>query len=216
MLAAPITVLVLLLRGVHLVVGLFTGIALAIALGLGLGRFAPSDLLSIDSDNFIATGVLLDGMRRAYGVSIFTLLLMGLVGGLEATGVLRRFLGWLSERAQSVQAAEGWIFGSVSAATLLTTHSGVAILAVGGVVKDLGEQAGVSKYRRANLLDVTVCTYPFLLPFFIPTVLASALTGGADLPRISPLDAGLHNIHSWGLLVVIVASLFAPRAMRRS
>lgn len=212
MLAAPIGVLLLLLRGVHLVVGLFAGIAGAIGLGLVLGLFSPGDLISIDQDNFIATGIVLDGMRRAFGVSILTLLLMGLVGGLDDSGILRRFLGWLSARATTPRSAEGWIFASISTATLLTTHSAVAILGVGTVVQELGERVGIGAYRRANLLDMTVCTYPFLLPFFIPTILAAALTAGPDLPRVSALDAGLHNIHSWGLLVLIVASLFRRRA----
>lgn len=216
MLVVPVGVLALLLRGTHLVVGLFAGIGAAVLLGLGLSRFGLADLVSIDADNFIATGIVLDGMRRAFGVSIFTLLLMGMVGGLEASGLLRRFLAWLSARASDAKAAEGWIFGSISAATILTTHSGVAILAVGSVVKELGERAGVHAYRRANLLDVTVCTYPFLLPFFIPTVLAAALTAGPDVPRMSPLDAGLHNVHSWGLLVVIVLSLFVRPPTRPS
>jgi len=208
MLAIPILVLGLLLRRKHLVVGLFTGIAAAIALGMTLGRFGTADLFAIDADNFIASGVLLDGMTRAFGVSIFTLLLMGLVGGLEASGLLDRLIEWLGDRAKSAGAAEWWIFGSISTATILTTHSAVAILAVGPVAKSVGESAGVDPYRRANILDVAVCTYPFLLPFFIPTILAASMTAGiVGMPRVSPWDAGLHNVHSWGLLVVLVLSI---------
>lgn len=216
MLAVPILVLGLLLRRVHLVVGLYAGIFIAAALGMVLGRFSPPDLLAIDADNFIASGLVLDGMRRAFGVSIFTLLLMGLVGGLEASGLLDRVLAWLEERAHSPRHAEWWIFGSISTATLLTTHSAVAILAVGPVTRRLGESTGVDAYRRANLLDVTVCTYPFLLPFFIPTILAASLTAGSgELPRISPWSAGLHNVHSWALLAVVLLSLLSrPRPTR--
>ena len=55
---------------------------------------------------------------------------------------------------------------------------------------------------------MTVCTYPFLLPFFIPTILASALTGGFDgAPRLSPWSAGLHNVHAWALLAVILLAI---------
>lgn len=217
MLLVPLLVLGLLLRRVHLVVGLYAGIVAAMILGLVLVRFTPGQLMAIDGENFIASGLILDGMRRAFGVSIFTLLLMGLVGGLDASGLLDRVLKWLERRAETPRHAERWIFGSISAATLLTTHSAVAILAVGPVTRRLGEATGVGAYRRANLLDVTVCTYPFLLPFFIPTILAASLTAGAgDLPRISPWSAGLHNVHSWALLVVIVLSLFIrPRSNPR-
>ena len=217
MLIVPAAVLALLLRRTHLVVGLFAGIGFGVLLGLALGRFRPSDLLAIDPDNFIATGIILDGMRRAFGVSIFTILLMGLVGGLTASGLLDRLITWVEARAKSARGAEWWIFGSISSATMLTTHSAVAILTVGSLARDVGGSAGVGAYRRANILDVTVCTYPFLLPFFIPTILAASMTAGVDgMPRISPWDAGLHNVHSWGLLIVLVASIAMGRREHES
>lgn len=208
LLVVPAFVLVLLVRGRHLVEGLFAGIGATVLLGLLLGRFAPSELLGIDRDNFIATGIVLDGMRRAVGVSVFTILLMGLVGGVEASGLLDRLVAAVRTRARSSRSAEWWIFGAVSAATVLTTHSGVAILTVGPLARDVGEEAGVGAYRRANILDVAVCTYPFLLPFFIPTILASAMTAGiVGMPRISPWEVGWHNVHSMGLWVVLVAAI---------
>ncbi len=217
MLIVPAAVLALLLRRTHLVVGLFAGIGFGIALGLALGRFGVSDLLAIDPDNFIATGIILDGMRRAFGVSIFTILLMGLVGGLTASGLLDRLITWVEARARSARGAEWWIFGSISGATMLTTHSAVAILTVGSLAKEVGSHAGVGPYRRANILDVTVCTYPFLLPFFIPTILAASMTAGVEgMPRISPWEAGLHNVHSWALLIVLMASIAIGRRERES
>jgi Na+/H+ antiporter NhaC len=208
MLAAPALVLVLLVRGRHLVEGLLSGVVAASVLGVVLARFEPSDLMGIDRENFIATGLLLDGMRRAVGVSVFTLLLMGLVGGIEASGLLRRLIEWVRGHGTSSGRAEWWIFGVATAATMLTTHSGVAILTVGPLTKDVGEAADVHPYRRANILDVTVCTYPFLLPFFIPTILAASMTGDVSgMPRLSPWAVGLHNVHSWGLLVVIVVAI---------
>ena len=57
---------------------------------------------------------------------------------------------------------------------------------------------------------MTVCSFPFLVPFFIPAILASSLTapdGESTMPRISALDVGLHNLHSWGLLAAVLVSL---------
>lgn len=207
MLAVPILVLALLLKRRHLAVGLFAGIGFAVVLGLVLDRFGPADLMSIDRESFIASGILLDGMRRAFGVSIFTILLMGLVGGLEASGLLTRTIRWIEVRTRSGAGAEWWIFGSISAATILTTHSAVAILTVGPLTRSVGEGSGIGAYRRANILDVTVCTYPFLLPFFIPTILAASMTGGTAGVPVSPWEVGLHNVHSWGLLGVLVLSM---------
>ena len=102
------------------------------------------------------------------------------------------------------------MFAAVSGAVMLTTHSVVAILTAGPLARKTGEAVGLSPYRRANILDVTVCTYPFLLPFFVPVILAASTTAsGSDVgvPRVSPLDVGLHNVHSWALLVVIVFAI---------
>ena len=85
------------------------------------------------------------------------------------------------------------------------------------LAKEVGRNAGVGPYRRANILDVTVCTYPFILPFFIPTILAASMTAGVEgLPRISPWDAGLHNVHSWALLIVLLASIAVGRREREA
>ena len=54
---------------------------------------------------------------------------------------------------------------------------------------------------------MTVCTYPFLLPYFIPTILASSASASGvpyGMPRISPLAAGMMNMYAWALVVTIV------------
>jgi Na+/H+ antiporter NhaC len=208
LLVVPALVVTLLMRGKHLVEGLLFGIVATVVLGLLMGRFALTDLLGVDRENFIATGLLLDGMRRAVGVSVFTLLLMGLVGGLEAGGLIERLVTWIRLRATNEAKAEWWIFTAISGATILTTHPVVALVTVGELANDVGSSAGIDAYRRANILDVVSCTYPFLLPFFIPTVLAASLTAGVDgMPHLTPWDVGLHNVHSWGLLAVIVIAI---------
>lgn len=210
MLIAPIVVLGLLLRRKHLLEGLLAGIMLAVVLGLGLGLLSPRDLLYLDRENFVARGLILKGLERGVGVSIFTLLLMGLVGTLIATGLQESLVDLARRKAQTTRAAEVWIVVAVSLAVLLTTHSVVAMLAVGAFAKETGKRFGLSAYRRANLLDVTVCTYPFLFPYFLPTILMSSATasGGAfGMPRLSPLDVGLFNVYSWGLLAMIAVAV---------
>ncbi len=116
----------------------------------------------------------------------------------------------LPRPARTARTAELRIFGVTSAAVVLTTHSVMAILAVGDLVRRTGRAAGVGRFRRANLLDMTVCTYPFLLPFFIPTILASAATAAGEpygVPRASALDAGLANAYSWALLGVLLIAV---------
>jgi len=205
------------LRGRHLVEGLLFGCLAAAAIGLVAGWIRPSELLFFDREQYLARGFVLEGMQRAVGVSVFTLLLMGLVAPLEAMNIPGRWITAPDTRSSSPRKAELRIFGAVSAVVLLTTHSVVAILATGKLARDVGEPAGISRARRANLLDVTVCTYPFLLPFFIPTILAASTTASgidAGMPRVSALQAGLHNFHSWALLGVLLAGILLRPSRR--
>jgi Na+/H+ antiporter NhaC len=85
-----------------------------------------------------------------------------------------------------------------------------ALLTVGGYARRVGEELALGACRRANILDLTVCIYPFILPYCIPTVLASSTTSAgaaAGLPHLSPLQIGLVNFHSWALLVVTILAM---------
>jgi Na+/H+ antiporter NhaC len=217
-LIAPAVVIVLLLAGRHLLEGLLTGGVLAIGIGLLLGLISPGELLYIDAEQFGARGLIVDGVNRAVGVSVFTLLLMGLVAGLEAGGLVGDLVDGAGRRVRSVRGAEAWIFGLVSAAVLLTTHAVVAILTVGDFSRKVGERFGIDAYRRANLLDVTVCTWPFLLPWFIPTILAASTTAAgaeAGLPRLPVATVGLWNFHSWALLAVVLLAIATGYGRKR-
>lgn len=210
MLLIPLLVVGLLLARRHLIEGLLVGLISSAALGLVLGLLKPSQLVYIDSAHFIAKGLILDGMQRAVGVAIFTLLLIGLVNTLKATELMGRLINFARRHADNPRDAEFWIFGSVSTAVLLTTHSVVAMLTVGDFAKETGERMGLSAYRRANLLDMTVCTYPFALPYFIPTILAaSATSSGVDfgMPKLSPWTVGIHNAYSLILFGVVIAAI---------
>ncbi len=129
MLIAPALVIALLLARRHLIEGLLLGNLVACLVGLGAGLLEPSALLHIDAGGFAARGLIVDGIERGVGVSVFTLLLVGLVATLESTGALARLVRLARERARTQVQAELWIFSAVSAAVLLTTHSVVAILA---------------------------------------------------------------------------------------
>jgi len=210
LLVSPVLVIGLLLAKRHLIEALLLGILSATVLALLLGLLTPFDLLHIAPETFGATGIIVDGMQRAVGVSVFTLLLVALVGTLQATDVLDRLVRAANGRASSPRAAESWIVAVVSGAVLLTTHSVVAILAVGEFARRTGERFGISGYRRANLLDLTVCTWPFLLPYFLPTILAaSASQSGVayGMPALGAAAIGPYNTYAWALVVMVVGSV---------
>ncbi len=206
MVAIPLVVLVLLLRRRHLVEALLVGVLSAALLALALGLVAPRALLYVEDGSFGASGLLIDGMQRAVGVSIFTLLLMGLVGTIQATDLLPRLVAAAERHARTARSTEWWIVGAVSGAVLLTTHSVVAVLMTGPFAKASGARAGLSRYRRANLLDLTVCIWPFLLPWFLPPILAAGATqqsAAFGMPVLSPAIIGVHNTYAWTLLLLV-------------
>lgn len=210
LLVVPLLVIFLLLRRRHLIEGLLFGSLAAAVLGLVLGLFRPGDLIFIDAESFGARGLIVEGIDRAVGVSVFTLLLMALVAGLESSGLLERLIDAASRRTRTARGAEMWLFAVVSGAVLLTTHSVVAILLASGFARSMGARFGIDRYRRANLMDITVCTYPFLLPYFIPTILAASTTLDGPqhgMPRLSALTAGLWNLHSWMLLAMVLVAI---------
>lgn len=207
LLLAPLVAIILLLRKRHLIEGLLAGAVVAVAVGIVTGQLAMNDLLHLAPDQFGARGLIVDGIERSLGISVFTILLMGLVGTIEATGLLDRLVEVAQGSATSRRRAEAQIVAAVSGAVLLTTHSVVAILAVGRLARETGAHLGIGPYRRANLLDTTVCTFPFLLPYFVPTILAASLTVGGEaygMPRLSALQVGFANLHSWALLAMVV------------
>jgi len=214
---SPALVIVMLLRGRHLIEALLTGTASAAVLGVVLRLITPGALLHVEPRSFGATGLVLDGMQRAVGVSIFTLLLVALVGTLQATDVLDRLVRAAAGQARSARMGEWWIVGVVTGAVLLTTHSVVAILATGPFACQTGERFGLSRYRRANLLDLTVCTWPFLLPWFLPTILAASVSTGADkfgMPPQTALTIGLHNTYGWALVIAVLVAVIGGYGRR--
>ena len=209
MLLVPALVVALLLARRHLVEALLLGLLAAVMLALPLGLLRPGQLLLVEPGSVSATSVLIDGLDRGVGVSVFTLLLVGLVAVLDASGAVARASAW-SAPAATVAGAELRIVAMLTVAVVLTTHSVVAILAVGPYVASLGRQRGIPAYRRANLLDVTACTWPFLLPFVLPTILASSASVSglaAGMPRVSPFAAGMHNAYSWALVLMLIVAV---------
>jgi Na+/H+ antiporter NhaC len=207
MLVVPVVIIVLLLKKKHLLHGLLAGLLVGVILGLCLSLMPWNRLLALDLEQFSAQSFVIDGINRAVGISFFTILLMGLVSTLKASGLLNRLVDYSAKRSRTLKNAETWISGAVGVAVLLTCHSIVAILTVGEYARETGEKIGLHRYRRANLLSLVVCTFPFILPYFIPVILmANTTSSGREygIPPVSPLQTGLHNFISWALLAMVL------------
>ena len=211
MLLVPALIIFLFLKGKHLIHGLLFGLLFGTVLGLVSGLLSIEQLISLDLENFVAKSFVIDGINRAVGLSIFTILLMGLVATLKASGLMNKLVDFAAVRTKTAKQAEGWIATVMSMAVLLTTHSIVAILMVTDFTNKTGEKLGVPKIRRANLLSLAGCIFPFLLPYFIPVILMANMTNTGQefgVAQVSSLDVGLYNFMSWGLLVMAFLTIF--------
>lgn len=211
MLLVPALIIYLFLKGKHLLHGLMLGLLFGTLLALVLGLLTPSAVLSLDLENFTAKSFVIDGINRAVGISFFTILLLGLVATLKASGLIDRLVEYATTRSQTPKHAESWLASTAAAAVFLTTHSIVAILMVADFANKTGQQQGLSSVRRANILSLVVCVFPFLLPYFIPVILMANTTNSGvefDIATVSPLAAGLHNFVAWGLLLMLLLTLF--------
>ena len=211
MLTVPALIIFLFLKGKHLLHGLLFGLIFGTIVGLASGLLSLQQVISLDLENFAAKSFIIDGINRAVGLSIFTILLMGLVATLKASGLMTHLVDFAALRAKTKKQAESWIAGVMSAAVLLTTHSIVAILMVTDFSNKTGEKLGVAKIRRANLLSLMACIFPFILPYFIPVILMANMTASGKefgIPQVGPLEVGLYNFMSWGLLLMALMTLF--------
>ena len=210
MLLVPAFIIYLFLKGKHLLHGLLFGLLFGIVLGLCLGLLPWASVISLDLDNFTAKSFVIDGINRAVGLSIFTILLMGLVATLKASGLMDRLVAYAATRTKTEKQAETWISSVMGLSVLLTTHSIVAILMVTEFTKKTGAKFGVSKVRRANLLSLVACVLPFILPYFIPVILMANMTNTGtefNIPKVGSLEVGLYNFMSWGLLFMALLTL---------
>jgi Na+/H+ antiporter NhaC len=128
MIVVPVVIIYLLLKKRHLFHGLFAGLIVGVITALICGLLPPEKLLSLDLDNFRANSFIIDGINRAVGISFFTILLMGLIASVKASGLLERLSNFSSQKIKTARQAEGWIVGSMMLIVLVTAHSVVAVL----------------------------------------------------------------------------------------
>lgn len=208
MLLIPALLVVLMLKGNHLVAALFYSLATGISLALLVGQIAPSDLLSIDPTQFAAGGIVIEGINSMMGIAVFSILLMGLVGVLEHGG----FIEWMMERAERLATTPTRAELSIVFLTLLTntlTTSGTpSMVILGPFVRRLGHHFRLTPWRRANLLDACSTSIIGFLPFsisvLIPFSLVADQVARSGTSPFSPVYLVPYVFYCWALMLVMI------------
>ncbi|MDR1776336.1 MAG: sodium:proton antiporter [Desulfovibrio sp.] len=212
MLLSLAVVVVTSLAGRHIIEALIYGNISAALLGMLTGRIRPGTLFSIPEKRGISTGLIENGVNSVVGAIIFAILILAVTQILVESGIMRRILETAEQAVvKTIRQAEAFIVGITLLASIPISANAPAELLVGpSLVKPMGKKFRLAAARRANLMDCSVCTLFFTLPWHIAVaawygaVYAAAQQYNIAVPSIS---AALYNPYSWSLLAVLAFSI---------
>jgi len=210
MLLVPALLIGMMLRGRELVQALLYTLVFGVVLGLATGRLEPADLLVVDRATFEVGGVVVSGIQSMVGLAVFTILLMGLSGTLEAGGMIQ----WLIERAERfatpVRRAEPAIVGSTLTLNALTAAGTPSMVILGPFVRRFGHRFRIAPWRRGNLLDASSTSLIGFLPYSVAVLIPFAMTSDTvsreGVADFTPVHVVPYVFYCWALLFAIVAA----------
>ena len=207
MLVIPVTIIVLCLLKKHLITALSFGILAGVIAGLVFGIYRPSDLLAFPG-GFSVSGLLVDGILGTAGTVMMLIAAFALLGVMETGGLFDDVGMLLHKIAKSEASTETAIVLSTGILSMITGVISVAIVALGDLVNEVGQKAGVDRYRRANLLDCTGCVFCFLAPWTVHCVIPAQLSAqfGEEF-AVVPAAIPLVNYYSICMLVILIFSI---------
>ena len=199
------------LSGRHLIESLIYGNLSAIVIGLCNRQIYLKELFRIPSTNGESTGIIQDGISSVVGAIVFALLILSINQILIDSGALASILKKLEKHVvKNVKQSELFIiFITVLSSIPIASNAAAELLVGPSLVKPLGEKFNLTPARRANLMDCSVCSIFYTIPWHIAVVVwYGSLQSAADLFKIQgiPLSSSFLNPYSWTLLMVIIIS----------
>lgn len=207
MLVIPLVIIVLCMMQKHLITALSWGILAGIAAGLVFGIYTV-DQLNAFPGGFSVSGAVIDAISGTAGTVAMLIAVFSLLGVLERGGLFEDVRGLLEHFAKKERSTEATIVLSVGILSMITGVISVAIVALGDLVNEIGEKAGVNRYRRANLLDCTGCVFCFLAPWTVHCVIPAQLSAQfGEAAAVAPAAVPFVNFYSICMLVMLLAAV---------
>lgn len=209
MLVVPVVIIVLCMMKKHLITALSWGILSGIAAGLVSGIYRVEDLIAFPG-GFSVTGVMIEAVTGTVGTVAMLIGVFALLGVLECSGFFEDVGTLLSRLAKTERSTEATIVLSVGILSMVTGVISVAIVALGDLIHEIGEKAGVNRYRRANLMDCTGCVFCFLAPWTVHCVIPAQLTAQfGEGTAVAPGSVPFVNYYSLCMLVILAVAVIA-------
>lgn len=206
-LVVPLTIIALCMMKKHLITALSWGILAGIAAGLLSGIYTVGDLIAFPG-GFSVSGVVIEAITGTAGTMAMLIGVFALLGVLERSGLFEDVGRLLSRLAKRERSTEATIVLSVGILSMITGVISVAIVALGDLINEIGEKAGVDRYRRANLMDCTGCVFCFLAPWTVHCVIPAQLSAQfGEGYAVAPGSVPFVNYYSLCMLAVLVIAV---------
>lgn len=161
-------------------------------------------------------GLIISSITGTAGTVAMLIAVFSLLGVLECSGLFEDVGALLSRFAKKERSAEATIVLSTGILSMVTGVISVAIVALGDLVNDIGEKAGVDRYRRANLLDCTGCVFCFLAPWTVHCVIPAQQSAQfGEGFAVAPASVPFVNYYSICMLVILLVAIVTGYGRKR-
>lgn len=190
-------VLVTAVAGVNVLCVLVLGIVASGVMGIVGGQISLVDW-------FVSMG---EGIGSMGELIIITMMAGGMLELIRLNGGVDYIISRVTSRITSRRGAELSIASLVIFADVCTANNTVAIISVGGIVREIAQRFGISPRRAASLLDTFSCFVQGLLPYGAQLLMA------AGLAAISPIEiiAYLYYPYIMGACALLAILLQWPK-----
>ena len=216
MLVVPVVIIVLCMMRKHLITALAWGILAGLAAGLLSGIYRVEDLIAFPG-GFSVSGAVIEAITGTAGTMAMLIGVFALLGVLERSGFFEDVGSLLTRLAKTERSTEATIVLSVGILSMVTGVISVAIVALGDLIHEIGEQAGVDRYRRANLMDCTGCVFCFLAPWTVHCVIPAQLSAQfGEGTAVAPGSVPFVNYYSLCMLVILAVAVMTGYGRKKS
>ncbi|MEZ3461076.1 MAG: hypothetical protein K1W23_02690 [Lachnospiraceae bacterium] len=215
MLVVPVVIIVLCTMKMHLITALSWGILAGSAAGLLFGIYTVDGLISFPG-GFSVSGAIIEAISGTAGTVVMLIAVFALLGVVERSGLFEDVGVLLARFARNERSTETAIVLSAGILSMVTGVISVAIVALGDLVNEIGEKAGVDRYRRANLLDCTGCVFCFLAPWTVHCVIPAQQSAQfGEGFAVAPAAIPFVNFYSICMLVMLAVAVVTGYGRKR-
>lgn len=206
MVIVPIVVITLCLMKQHLLIALSIGVLSGIVVGLVSGLYTIDDIFSYPG-GWTVDGIFINAITGTVGTVFMLYGVFMLLGIMEESGITADIASVLTKLVKGKRSTEFVTGASVGIMGWITGVTAVGMVAVGDVIRSLGEKYGVNKYRRANLMDCAGLSLTALAPWTVHAVLPASLANGSADVSLTPMTIVTHNFYCIILLIIMIVAI---------